>query len=104
MDPASAHELNNKVTKMRKHQTLHPCVTLFAWQEELKAKVQKARHACIGTSAPHVMAFGTASTYPVLKREVSRRTTALGGDRRGEKGKSSEAVHGLCFGRIVDYN
>ena len=75
-------------------------------QEELKAKVRRrcekpVTHRHIGTTC---LAFGAASTHPVLKREVSRRTAALGGDRRGKKGKGSKAVHGLYFGCIVDNN
>ena len=75
-------------------------------QEELKAKVRRrcekpVTHRHIGTTC---LAFGAASTHPILKREVSRRTAALGGDRRGKKGKGSKAVHGLYFGCIVDNN
>ena len=56
----------------------------------------------IGRYRHHGSAHPSTSTYPILKRKVSRRTATLGGDRYDEEGKSSKAVHGLCFGRIVD--
>ena len=71
-------------------------------QEELKAKVRRRCEKPV--THRHVLASGAASTHPILKREVSRRTAALGGDRRGKKGKGSKAVHGLYFGCIVDNN
>lgn len=58
-----------------------------------EAKVRKARHH----TGHHGLVSFQYQTHPILKRKASRRTTALGGDRCGEKGEGSKAVHGLCL-------